>query len=264
MITSQSLITSSDTLDRINYEIARDSKLKSDNTRRGYRHDLAKFEAWRASRPMTKLRVEEYAAELQRAGKSPNSINRALAAVRWWARRLSDLAFEDRDLGREARAAVPALAAALRDRNDQVRWRAAEALGKLGPDAAAAVPALVDALDRSDMLAQEAAKALGRMGGAARPAVSALASALTRDDVYLRREAAKALVKLGPDAEEAVPVLVEALRDKDRTVRAESCKVLGRIGPAARSAVPALKALLRDPDDLVRVQADEALRRIGS
>ncbi len=93
-------------LDAINHELARDPKLASANTQRGYRHDLAQFEAWRASRPMTKLLVEEYAAALQHAGKSPNSINRALAAVRWWARRLSDLAFEDRDLGREAREEI--------------------------------------------------------------------------------------------------------------------------------------------------------------
>lgn len=55
---------------------------------------------------MTKLLVEEYAAAMQRAGKSPNSINRALAAVRWWARRLSDLAFEDRSLDRDDREEI--------------------------------------------------------------------------------------------------------------------------------------------------------------
>ncbi len=79
-------------------ELRRDPRLKSDHTRRGYARDLAAFESWRAGRPLTKLLVEQYAAGLQDAGKSPNTINRALAAVRWWARRLGDLAYESPEL----------------------------------------------------------------------------------------------------------------------------------------------------------------------
>ena len=95
---TQAIITqsASKALARINREIERDPHLKSENTKRGYRHDLAHFEDWRAGRPMTKLLVEEYAAMLQAEGKSPNTINRILAAVRWWARRVGDLAFEGR------------------------------------------------------------------------------------------------------------------------------------------------------------------------
>ena len=44
---------------------------------------------------MTKVLVEGYAAELEQAGRSPTTINRKLAAVRWWARRLADLAEDD-------------------------------------------------------------------------------------------------------------------------------------------------------------------------
>lgn len=75
-------------------EIERDPRLKSTHTRRQYRSALGGFEAWRAERPLTKTLVEEYASHLQRAGKSPNTINQALAAIRWWARRVTDLAFE--------------------------------------------------------------------------------------------------------------------------------------------------------------------------
>ena len=75
-------------------EIERDPRLKSTHTRRQYRSALGGFETWRAERPLTKTLVEEYASHLQRAGRSPNTINQALAAIRWWARRLTDLAFE--------------------------------------------------------------------------------------------------------------------------------------------------------------------------
>ncbi len=85
----------SDSLARIAQELARDPRLKSPNTRRGYLTDLAQFETWRAGRPMTKVLVEGYAAELEQAGRSPTTINRKLAAVRWWARRLADLAEDD-------------------------------------------------------------------------------------------------------------------------------------------------------------------------
>jgi site-specific recombinase XerD len=81
-------------LDRIALELRRDPRLKSDHTRRSYLADLQAFETWRAGRFLTRLLVEEYAAGLQAAGKSPNTINRALAAIRWYARRLADLVQE--------------------------------------------------------------------------------------------------------------------------------------------------------------------------
>lgn len=82
------------TLDQVAEQLQRDPRLQSHHTRRAYLNDLKSFEEFRASRPLTKLLVEEYAASLQKLNRSPNSINRALAAVRWWARRLSDLAYE--------------------------------------------------------------------------------------------------------------------------------------------------------------------------
>lgn len=75
-------------------EIERDPRLKSEHTRRQYRAALGAFETWRGERPLTKTLVEEYAADLQRLGRSPNTINQALAVVRWWARRVTDLAYE--------------------------------------------------------------------------------------------------------------------------------------------------------------------------
>jgi site-specific recombinase XerD len=81
-------------LEQVAEQLGHDPRLQSHHTRRAYLNDLKAFEDWRGIRPLTKLLVEEYAARLQKLERSPNSINRALAAVRWWARRLSDLAFE--------------------------------------------------------------------------------------------------------------------------------------------------------------------------
>jgi site-specific recombinase XerD len=91
---SDLVTTQSTDLARIEHEIARDPRLKSHHTRTGYLADLAAFEKWRAGRFFTRLLVEEYAAELQAAGRAPNSINRTLAALRWYARRLAALVQE--------------------------------------------------------------------------------------------------------------------------------------------------------------------------
>lgn len=99
------------TLKRIEAELQRDPRLLSAHSQRAYLSDLTGFETWRAGRPITKLLVEEYAAGLQKNKRSPNSINRALAAVRWWARRMADLAYESRDLSKEQRDEVAGQAA---------------------------------------------------------------------------------------------------------------------------------------------------------
>jgi site-specific recombinase XerD len=103
-MTAALIVTGNDTLQRIAAALASDPRLRSPNTRRGYLHDLAAFEVWRAGRPISKLLVEAYAAELQRAGRSPNTINRILASIRWWARRLSDLAQDQPVYGDQERA----------------------------------------------------------------------------------------------------------------------------------------------------------------
>ena len=94
MITAITLTEQQSSIDMIEHELERDPRLASPNSRRGYLSDLARFETWRAGRRMSKTLVEEYASQLLGEGKSPNSINRSLAAVRWWARRLADLAIE--------------------------------------------------------------------------------------------------------------------------------------------------------------------------
>ena len=69
-----------------------DPRLISKHTTRQYRSDLLAFDAWRNDRPITKTLVEEYAAKLQSEGKAPSTINQRLAAIRWYARKIADLA----------------------------------------------------------------------------------------------------------------------------------------------------------------------------
>ena len=166
------------------------------------------------------------------------------------------------NMGGQARAAVPALITLLGDQQEVVRWRTAEALGKIGPDAVRAVPALIRTLSGTGLAPTEAAKALGRIGPPARESVPSLAAGLGSSDVYFRREIAKALARMGGDGAPAVPALTGALRDKDKVVRMEAAKALGRMGGAARAAVPALTAATKDSDDLVKRAAAQALEQV--
>jgi serine/threonine-protein kinase len=166
------------------------------------------------------------------------------------------------NLGPEAQAAAPRLIEALSDRSDVVRWRSAEALGKIGT-AQAAGPLAAALKDRDPLVRTEAAKALGSLGGQARVAVAQLGQALSDPEVYCRRAAAKALGSLAPDSRAALPALVQALQDKDKFVRLQSAKALGSLGPAGRDAAPGLTAATKDGEPLVARAAAEALKRIA-
>jgi site-specific recombinase XerD len=92
--------------------LANDPRLISKHTTRQYRADLMSFEAWRAGRTITKTLVEEYAASLQAEGRAPNTINQRLAAIRWYARKIADLAI---DYGSPEDAQQAARVATVRD-----------------------------------------------------------------------------------------------------------------------------------------------------
>ncbi|MDE2855192.1 MAG: HEAT repeat domain-containing protein [Chloroflexota bacterium] len=123
--------------------------------------------------------------------------------------------------------AVPRLTALLRQADPGTRYLAAKALGQIGDEAEAALPALLDALRGHDM--------------------------------FLRAAITGALIKIGPPA---VPGLTRALFDPSSAVKRAACKALGRIG--SERAVPALKFSLRDDNEGVRKLAREALERIDS
>ena len=78
---------------------------------------------------------------------------------------------------------------ALESEHVPVRWKAAEALGSMGPEAKEAIPALAKALR----------------------------------DMSFQARAAEALSKMGP---EAVPVLIEALGDESVPVRCRAAEAL--------------------------------------
>lgn len=177
-----------------------------------------------------------------------------------------------------------------------VRWTAAEVLGTIGPDAKAAGPSLISALEDPDPYVQgvaaisiprvqtpandavppltkllrtqhvvPATRALSEYKGEAKAALTALLIILqdknrpTED----RWNAARTIGKLGPAAIESLPVLIELTSDKEATIREHCAEAIGDVGPTATAGIPALIDCLDDPATRVRRDSVRSLGYIG-
>jgi HEAT repeat protein len=151
-------------------------------------------------------------------------------------------------------AAVGPLAAALQDKDEEIRCAAVEALGQIG-DARAVESLLLALQDRNRDVSGAAAEALeklawtpdvGEAGGAfwaatakwdkcvqiGAPAVEPLIAELKGGDHAVRQAAAEALGRIG-DARATTPLVFAALRDREGGVRDAAVKALVDIGDAS-------------------------------
>lgn len=161
-------------------------------------------------------------------------------------------------IGEPARAAGPALVAALQDPDPTVRKVAVQSVGKLAPEVPGAVPALVELFPDVG-----AVRAIAEFGLAAGDAVPKLTALLDDPDPTVRRNAARTLGRIGDAAKSAIPALTARLADPDPPVRQYAARALGWIGPAAASTIPELVKLLADPDPVARQGAVAALGDLG-
>lgn len=158
------------------------------------------------------------------------------------------------NLGDE-KAVGPLITALKRDEFSGVRWKAAEALSKIGNPA---VEALIAALQYpDDDVRWKAAIALGEIGNP--DAVEPLIRLLSDVDRFVRSRAAHALSMIG---EPAVPSLMHALRMDDAGVRWGAALALGKIKNPL--AVEPLILALADEQVMVRAEAATALAAIGT
>lgn len=150
---------------------------------------------------------------------------------------------------------VAALIGVLRDKNPQVRKKAAEALGQI--ENPAIKPLVATLRDDKSEVRDRAAKALVEIGGVG--VIQPLVVALEDKHFYTRETAAESLGRIGDNC--AVKPLVAALSDAHWRVREKAAEALGQIGDSY--AVEPLVAALKDDDSDVRKKAAEALDRFG-
>ncbi len=139
-------------------------------------------------------------------------------------------------------------------------------LGAIGQAAAAAVPEVLLCLERG-WGEWAAASTLGRLGPAARSAEPALRRALDHADADVRASAAWALWRVTGQVEATLSVFA-AMLDGGPETAATAAELLAELGPAAGRLAPKLSPLLgyghRDPRTAawVRVRAARALWRL--
>jgi HEAT repeat protein len=202
-----------------------------------------------------------------------------------WVKRLKEAAPATRleaalalaELGGAARPAVGALARAVEDENEEVRYAATYALGEIGAGAKDAVPALARALADDDWFVRlTAAQSLEKIGPDAKAALPALGKALKPTDPVkdyrpIRSAAvARALVRIDPkgkDVPRAVALVIESVLNDERQdadgSRVAGARALAAMGPPAAAAVPDLLRRLKDGDGTVRIAAAVALVKIA-
>ncbi len=146
--------------------------------------------------------------------------------------------------------AVPALRAVLVEPKESVRAEVIMALGRIGPDASAAVPNLVPLLGTNrDRIGREASHALGQIGG---PALDPLLLLSVTGDLTTRLRAIAGLGQVARPDQRVSAAVLQAARDPDPQVRTQGLQALTRFDLPAAAVLPVLRAGLSDPVESVQ------------
>lgn len=169
-------------------------------------------------------------------------------------------------LGPAAKEAIPALVQILKKGLTNERAWAAIAIGNIGPEAKDVSPALLEALrDPSDGIVRlRAAEALWRIERQPTQVLPTLVESLKGANSSERLVAALVLSQMGPAAKDALPELVQAIKDSNVPTRHWIIQALSLMGSEAKSAIPALTELQNDPDPNIRQRAAQAVLSINA
>jgi len=166
--------------------------------------------------------------------------------------------------GPAAAEAVPALIQGLKDEEEpNTRLASAWALGRIGSLAKQAAPALVKALGDSDSLYRvqwNAVRALEVLGS---DAVDALITGMVDADPHVRYWCTEVAARLGKKAEKTLDQLVKLTGDTDAHVRLGTARALAKVGKGSQEAHRALVTLLKDTAWQVRWAAAQSLGELG-
>jgi HEAT repeat protein len=149
-------------------------------------------------------------------------------------------------LGPQARGAISALVAAVRDKTrlHDIRTGAVAALGAIDAQDPTVFSILTAALrDEDKGVRCAAAEVFSRSRDAARNAKAELIRAMKDENIRVGVFAVSALARLGSDGADAVPALTDLIRSKGEMAR-HAVEALRRVGPTAKQAIPTLIELL--------------------
>lgn len=161
-----------------------------------------------------------------------------------------------------ATAAIPGLARALEDDNADIRRKACDTLGALGPRAEGGMDSLFECLilDEDAAVKDAAANALARVG---QPAVAMLVDLLERGGPDLQWRAARSLGQTRPAAKLAIEPLKLAFDNSSPEVRIEAVDAAWKISRDASVVDSYLLKLLSERDRQIRRRAAGLLVGLG-
>lgn len=172
-------------------------------------------------------------------------------------------------LGPKAASAVDALIEADKESEPAFKQKVNFALAAIGPGASAATPVLVESISSDDKGVRESALyALREIGPGAKAATQPLLQKATSDRSFESLAAAWALSRIAPNnpaiAARIMPVLIRGLAHADEQTRLNSAEAIAEWGPAAAPAAEELKKVEHDDgSSAVRAAAEAALARIN-
>ncbi len=175
----------------------------------------------------------------------------------------SDIARLLGKMGAEAADALPALIQVAReDPASSVRKTSLAAVARIAaPDEAVPLFRQVLKSETDAALRRLAAGQLKLLGAAAAPAAGDLADTLDDSDEDLRLAARDALISIGAPS---VEPLIGKLKSKNARTRALAVFALGSLGSVAKPALPALKDRILDEDEEVRELVEQVILVIQS
>jgi HEAT repeat protein len=154
--------------------------------------------------------------------------------------------------------------AGLTSGNPKLAAACARSLGRLGSQAAAVVPELVDALwNPHPKTASEAANALSDIGVASGDVLEALVDTVWRGDREVYPAAIDAILKLDRQCPMFVDALMQLLNHSDPEVVGDMIRALGVCGDHSERVIVALGRCALYPIDHIAVSACRALANIG-
>ncbi|WP_197443720.1 HEAT repeat domain-containing protein [Maioricimonas rarisocia] len=165
-------------------------------------------------------------------------------------------------IGPRADAAIPVLGELiLFDEAEDVRDAAAIALAGLGDPA---IPALLTLIEDQDVdVRWRAADALGRLPSGPPAVEEALEKAIAEDEPVVRITALESLWSLTRDAAQVAPIALRYLADEDRQIRIRAYRLLQSLGRRVSVVREQLEALVDHPDPVVSHSADLLLEQLN-
>jgi HEAT repeat protein len=166
-------------------------------------------------------------------------------------------------IGPSAEEAIPAIGRATKDPNRGIRLAAVQALSQIGTMTKDTAPDLILMLvDRDKKVREAAAVAMENFEchWVFDPAVAGAVADLAGKLDGTGEIAVSAFTVIGIAA---VPSLIGVLESGNRVAQQNAAMALGRIGPEAEAAIPALTGALQDTHPWVQAEAANALEKIN-